>query len=119
MPLFKVNNIPSLYVDPIDDFVNRLMVAEMLNIVGFHIPRAVATRNQEFWKVNFTLDDFDSNNIGHDPKIYSALRTEEDEIKTKRVIENPALLEEILDNLSPSDVRTLLISEDELSQANT
>ena len=82
---FKVNNIPSLYVDPIDDFVNRLMVAEMLNIVGFHIPRAVATRNQEFWKVNFTLDDFDSNNIGHDPKIYSALRTEEDEIKTKRV----------------------------------
>jgi hypothetical protein len=37
----QVNNIPSLHINTLDAFVNCPMVAEMFNIVGFHIPKII------------------------------------------------------------------------------
>ena len=112
-----MNNIPSLYVDPIDAYVNRPMVAEMFNIVGFHVPTAVAKKQQKMVKEKLNLKDFKRGNIGHDPRLYSKLRAEEDMIKEKEFTGNSDNLNKILDEISPSDVRTIIRSEDELTQA--
>ena len=44
---FKVNNIPSLHINTIDAYVNRPMVAKMFNILGFHIPKSIASKHQK------------------------------------------------------------------------
>ena len=108
-------------MDTVDAFVNRPMVAEMFNIVGFHIPRGIASKHQKAVKMKLNLEEFNIKDIGHDAKIYSKLRTEEDIMKTNKFHSENLIGEDnhekILENLSPSDVRTIIRSEDELTQA--
>ena len=117
---FQVNNIPSLHVDTIDSFVNRPMMAEMLNIVGFHIPRGIASKHQRTVKEKLNLKELKTKNIGHDARLYSKLKTEDDIEKTNKFISDDITREDYLDailkNLTPSDVRLLTRAEDELSQ---
>ena len=123
-PNLKVNNIPSLHADTIDSFVNRPMVAEMFNIVGFHIPSKVASKHQNIMKDKLGLDKLGIRNIGHDAKIYTKLKTEEDVNKYNKFKFKPEefnkedLSVNILDDISPADARTIIISEDEFSQTN-
>ena len=56
------------------------MVAEMFNIVGFHIPKLLANKFQKV--IEKKLEVRSSNrSIGHDHLLYSRLRCEEDLIK--------------------------------------
>ena len=118
-----MNNIPSLHVDTIDSFVNRPMVAEMFNIVGFHIPKEIGYKHNKVVKKKLNLAKFGISNIGYDDKMYSKLKSEEDLIKLNKFTSNDLShekdIENILDDLSPSDVRTIIRSEDEISQTES
>ena len=119
--LLEVNNIPSLHINTIDAAVNRLvwlppesfipnflnslfcfrpMVAEMLNIVGLHIPRTLAAR--------------------HGAKICHPLGLESDTPLSdisgpvSDISDSRGDLSD-LTSLTPSDVQCLVRSEDELA----
>ena len=117
--LLEVNNIPSLHINTIDAFVNRPMVAEMFNILGFHIPKAITSKHQKAIEDKLKLDHSDQS-LGHDHRIYSRLRNKEDIAKQEKfscaALKSDDYKERILDNLSPADIRILLRAEDELSQ---
>ena len=112
--LIEVNNIPSLHINPVDSFVNRPMVAEMFNIVGFNIPRVLGTKHYKTLTESLGLDREAVPLLGHDHKVFSRLRTGEDKDKRERfgVCQES---EDILEMLTPADVRTLLQAEDEVS----
>merc|ERR1711892_481317 len=118
--LLEVNNIPSLHADTIDSFVNRPMVAEMFNIIGLTIPREVACKHQKALKKKLGLDKLGISNVGHDDKIYTKLMSEEDLNKQNKFISSDLsrddYIENILDDISSSDARTIIMSEEELSQ---
>ena len=115
-----MNNIPSLHADTIDAFVNRPMVAEMFNIVGFQIPGKVAAKHQNTLRDKLGLDKLGIRNIGHNDKMYAKLRSEEDENKCKKFMSEEMspkeCTENILGKISSFDARTIIISEDEFSQ---
>ena len=118
----KVNNIPSLHADTIDSFVNRPMVAEMFNIVGFHIPNKVASKHQNVMKDKLGLDKLGIRNMGHDDKIYTKLKSEEDIDKYNKFkpeeFRQEGIPVKLLDEISSSDARTIIISEEEFSQTD-
>ena len=79
------------------------MIPEMFNIVGFHIPHIF----QKLTKHNC-----------HDTRLYSKLRTKEENDKIEKFMSTSEKREiDLANNLLPSDVRIILRSEDELSQA--
>ena len=118
--LLKVNNIPSLHADTIDSFVNRPMVAEMFNIVGFHVSKDVACKNQKAVSKKLGLEKLGIGNIGFDEKMYSKIKSDDDVNKQNKFmsdeLSHEEYIENILDDISPSDARTIIRSEDELSQ---
>jgi hypothetical protein len=118
--LLKVNNIPSLHADTIDSFVNRPMVAEMFNIVGFHLSKDVASKNHKAVSKKLGLEKLDISNIGFDEKMYSKMKADEDVNKQNKFMSDELLHEEYIENIlhdiSSSDARTIIRSEDELSQ---
>ena len=87
----------------IDDFVNRDMVAEMLNILGVQIPN---------------ISDQPPHHINtFDPRLYSSQLSQEEEDKLRRFSSGEIVPGNILDLLTGSDVRTILRAEEELAQA--
>ena len=89
----------------IDDFVNRDMVAEMLNILGLQIP-------------NSSPNISDQDNINtFDPRLFCSQLSEEEEDKLRRFSSGEIVLGNILELLTACDVRTILRAEEELSQA--
>ena len=89
----------------IDDFVNRDMVAEMLNILGLQIP-------------NSSPNISDQNSINtFDPRLFSSQLTEEEEEKVRRFSSGEAGRANILEVLTGCDVRTLLRAEESVEQA--
>ena len=75
----------------------------MFDIVGFHIPHI-------FQKL--------TKHTCHDTRLYSKLRTEEENDQIEKFMSSSEKIDIDLKNmLLPSDVRTILRSEDELSQA--
>jgi len=115
--LLEINNIPSLHINTIDSFVNRPMVAEMFNIVGFHIPKGIGATHRKSVMEQLGLEGDCLPRLGHDPSLYSRSRTEEDRQKEDKFrSEDMSSHEDILTSLSPSDLHTLVQAEDELSQ---
>ena len=90
------------------------MVAEMFNIVGFHTPNI--PENQDNFKNIKKFSPYDN-------RFYSSLKSSEEQHKIERFssqyFSRECYLEKILYNLTPSDVRIILRSEDELSQAKS
>ena len=90
------------------------MVAEMFNIVGFHTPSI--PENEENFKEIKKCSPYDN-------RLYSSLKANEEQNKIERFssqhFSRECYLEKILENLSPSDVRTILRSEDEFSQTKS
>jgi hypothetical protein len=111
----QVNNNPSLLENTIDSLVNKPMLPEMFNIVGFHIP------NERCLSQN--LQSLENNKKRHDNRIYSSLRTKEEDEKIEKIMngfeKNKCHLDNMLDQLLPSEVRIILRSEDELSQTKS
>jgi len=85
------------------------MIAEMLNIVGFHLPEDCGHR----WRSDYTSDD---QGVVHDPRLYSKEGCEEDS-RQEDPFEAISQTERLLSCLSPHDVRSLIHAEDELSAA--
>jgi tubulin polyglutamylase TTLL4 len=114
-----VNNIPSLHADTIDSFVNRPMVAEMFNIVGFHVSKDVASKNQKAVLKKIGLEKLGVTNICFDEKMYSKIKSDDDVNKQNKFKTDKLSCEKyisnILDDISSSDARIIIRSEDELS----
>ena len=114
-----MNNIPSIHINTIDAFVNRPMVAEMFNIVGFHIPKVIAAKHQKAIEDKLKISRSEQS-LGHDHRVYSRKRNKEDIAKTDQFARDELCREDYLDrilsDLSPADVRTIIRAEDELSQ---
>jgi len=117
--LLEVNNIPSLHINTIDAFVNRPMVAEMFNILGFHIPKAIASKHQKTIEDKLKLSR-SGQSLGHDHRVYSRLRNKDDMAKSAQFsgadLSREDYCDNILADLSPADIRTIIRAEEELSQ---
>ena len=90
----------------IDDFVNRDMVAEMLNILGVQIPNSSPNISDQPHHINT-----------FDPRLFSSQLSEEEEDKLRRFSSGEIVPGNILDLLTGCDVRTILRAEEELGQA--
>ena len=84
----------------------------MLNIVGIHVPAAIACKYNKKIVKCLDLDHFGIKNVALDEKLYTKRKLEEELDKEKNSEKNL----DILDDLTPSDVRLLIKTEDELSQ---
>ena len=111
--LIEVNNIPSLFHNTIDSFVNQPMVREMFNIVGFHIPAALATKHGRNLSRHLDLDNFGVSNLGYDERLYTKVRLDQE---TEKEDEYSGELESLLEQLTPHDVRLIIRAEEELQQ---
>ena len=85
----------------------------MLNIVGIHVPAAIACKNNKKIVKCLDLDHFQIKNIAFDEKLYNKRKLDEELQKEAKLSETDL---DILDDLTPSDVRLLIKAEDELSQ---
>merc|ERR1712008_556657 len=129
--VLEVNGRPQLQSHVLDKAVNRPMLAEMLKIIGYHIPRSQNQSKREFISGKFDLGpDYGQNGnaskypVDHEFLVYSRVLIQNDVIKQKlpafqdSSINRDDYLETILKDLSPMDVRTLVKSEEEFSQTN-
>lgn len=116
--LIEINTIPSLAALPntIDSFVKQPLVAEMFNIVGFHVPQQVATKHQQRILSHTSCSNMKP--LGHDKRMYSKDLTDEDlrKMEDYNNTGREEYIENILDDLSPYDVKQLIRHEDENSQ---
>lgn len=117
--LLEVNNIPSLHNPTLDAHVNRPMVAEMFNIVGFHVPKPLAAKHGKLIHRQLEVTNTNYGFLGYDRRLYTMDRSDEELIKFNKFIaanlKKEDYISDILTTLTPSDVRTLCRSEDELS----
>ena len=97
----------------IEEAFIRPMVQEMLNILGLHVPAALACKHNKAVIKYLDLEHFGVKNIGHDDKLYTKRKLEEEVAKEERITsaEVAGASEpdcSILDQLTPSDVRALV-----------
>ena len=116
--LIEVNNIPSIFNNTIDSFVNRPMVQEMFNIVGFHIPSTLASKHGKALARHLDLDKFGVTNLGYDDRLYIKVKLDVEVEKEERW-EESGDAESILEDLTPYDVRLIIKAEEELQQVVT
>jgi len=118
--LIEVNTIPSLAAksDTIDAYVKNPLVAEMFNIAGFHIPKQVAFKHQGTILEKVGWDHPGLKPLGHEKRLYTKALNAEDVEKQEEYkdCDREEYLDSILEELSPYDVRQLIMMEDEVSQ---
>merc|ERR1719341_2284676 len=88
------------------------MIQEMLNIGGIHVPAAIACKYNKKIVKCLDLDHFQIKNIALDDKLYTKRKLDEELQKEAKLSETDL---DNLDDLTPSDVRLLIKTEDELS----
>ncbi|KAL1465231.1 hypothetical protein WDU94_004818 [Cyamophila willieti] len=112
--LLEVNISPSLHsASPLDLAVKGPMVQDLFNIVGFHLPGKIPTQSLRDFGLN------PANNLLYDKRLYTPLLSNEERDKHISFIQNDEreeYLSSILENLTPDDVRHLIVYEDELTQ---
>ena len=84
----------------------------MLNILGIHVPAAIACKYNKNIVKCLDLDLFKIKSIAFDEKLYTKRKLAEEVIKE----DQSETKLDILDNLTPNDVRILIKTEDELNQ---
>jgi len=126
--VIEVSGRPQLQNAIIDKAVNRPMLSELLKIVGFHIPTTAANYRQ-FIADKFDLGpDYGVNGhsimypVTHNFRVYTKVEDNEDTIKQKLynscTTDRHSYLDNILEELAPNDVRTLIKAEEELNQTS-
>jgi len=122
--LIEVNARPACLNNPLDAFVNRPMINEMFKIVGYHIPLDTLSnldrKNAACSKLN--IPNVSSQyQIGYSPELYSMALDGQSLRKQKNFkrkdFNRAAYLEQILEDLTSSDVRVLVKGAEEASQA--
>jgi len=118
--LIEVNTLPSLAAAPntIDSHVKNPLVAEMFNIVGFHVPQSLANKHQTSILTKLGWSHPRLQPLGYDRRLYCKAPHIEDQYKQTEYLtkSREEYLDSILDTLTPMDVRLLMHAEDELSQ---
>ena len=109
--LMEVNSFPGFVDEPLDNTVNEPMIAEMFNIVGFHLTEPLDQDTKNMVE-RIVLEHF----VEFDSGIHNQNTTME---KEKTVKENKLSTSELIkeENLTPRKVRILIRSEEEISQA--
>ena len=89
----------------VDDFVNNDMVAEMFNILGYHLPNSsqYISEKQEPHKY-------------FDPKLYCSQLSIQDLEKIAKFTDKRLNVSNIANNLTPGDVRAIIRFEDSETQ---
>lgn len=116
--VIEVNARPALLSQPLDRSVNRPMLQEMVNILGYHIPNK-CNEHQSLIKERFP-NCSKSQFLTFEWKIHCRILSNHDEHKQERFqsLSKNEYLETILTELTPCDVRTLIKLEHEFSQLN-
>ena len=118
--LIEVNNIPSLFNNTIDSFVNEPMIQEMFNIVGFHIETSLAGKHSKALTRYLDLGKFGVTSLGYDERLYTKVRLDE-ELEKEETFSGDCETREtsslsILSELTPRDLRLIIKAEEELNQ---
>lgn len=118
--LLEVNISPSLHSDlPLDLHVKGPLIQAVLNTALFQIPPNKLTVHQE---KSILADNKLKGPLCYDKRLYITMLTPEETYKhnrfTNKAIEcREEYLDTILDDLTPDDIRCLIISEDELARS--
>ncbi|XP_049950814.1 tubulin monoglutamylase TTLL4-like isoform X1 [Schistocerca serialis cubense] len=118
--LLEVNISPSLHSSsPLDLAVKGPMVCDLMNMAGYQIPNKLHSSLQEELLNRFGLKGRVTN-LCFDKRLYTTVLSKEERAKHNHHLQNSTrqeYLEDILQDLTPDDVRHLIQSEDELTQA--
>lgn len=117
--LLEVNISPSLHsASPLDHSVKGPLIANLLNMVAFHIPDKLSQQQQMNLLGDFNFDERVSG-LCLDRRLYTRLLTPEEQLKHVQVNAMPRsqYLDFAIETLTSDDVRHLLTAEDELQRA--
>ena len=109
--LLEVNNFPTLNHKSLDRHVNEMMIAEMFNILGFHITEPINDRKKAVIMNKTGLKTL----LQFDHQMYAREKSKEQLQKEEEWAENKTSLFDV-DKLSALDVRILMKAEEELEQ---
>ncbi|XP_073979085.1 tubulin polyglutamylase ttll-4-like isoform X2 [Rhodnius prolixus] len=114
--LLEVNISPSLHsASPLDIAVKAPLVTDLLNIVGFHIPNMLGA--DQAAQVGKKLGI--NSHLLFDNRMYVVGLSPKEKIKHAtfcKLEDREFYLESIIDDLTPDDIRHLIIYEDEMTQ---
>uniref|UniRef100_A0A1B6DER8 Tubulin polyglutamylase TTLL4 n=1 Tax=Clastoptera arizonana TaxID=38151 RepID=A0A1B6DER8_9HEMI len=114
--LLEVNISPSLHSSsPLDLAVKGPLVKDLMNIAGYHIPNKLPTELQESLGLNLGVES----GLCYDRRLYTtglSVSERRKHLNYQQFISRDDYLADILDNLTPDDVRHLVKYEDELTQ---
>jgi len=123
--LIEINAAPACYAAKLDAFVNRPMISEMFRIVGYHVPLSAISNPKRLAtacrKLNISPNTCKTS-LGFNPAIYCSELDEEGKKKQSDFSNNDfnrdSYKDKILEKLTRSDVRVLIKTAEEFSQAN-
>jgi len=107
--LLELNNFPSLEPNLLDRHVNEPMIAEMFNIVGFHVPNHLNEKKRKNLVEKYNLEDYNENY----PEFYSSNCVHNNE-ETKENLP-PTVSDDVLQG---KYLRIILRAEEELEASN-
>ncbi|XP_059220254.1 tubulin monoglutamylase TTLL4 isoform X2 [Stomoxys calcitrans] len=119
--LLEVNISPSLHSElPLDAHVKAPLVQSVLNTALYNVPPKLAIERQKEIALEMALQP---GPICYDKRIYINYLSRSEKIKhstfTRKTMEDrDEYIEAILENLTPDDVRCLIIAEDELARSS-
>ncbi|KAK4316307.1 hypothetical protein Pmani_012525 [Petrolisthes manimaculis] len=117
--LLEVNISPSLHsASPLDHSVKGPLIADLLNMVAFHIPDKLSQQQQTSFLGDFNLGDQVSG-LCLDRRLYTRLLTPDEQTKHVKVnsLTRNEYLTSVIESLTPDDVRHLVTAEDEMHRA--
>uniref|UniRef100_A0A1A9ZEW7 Tubulin polyglutamylase TTLL4 n=1 Tax=Glossina pallidipes TaxID=7398 RepID=A0A1A9ZEW7_GLOPL len=118
--LLEVNISPSLHSElPLDTFVKAPLVQSILNTALYHVPPKIPMDRQLEIAAELSLPP---GQICFDKRLYITYLSRQEKIKhnafTRKSIEDRyEYINEILERLTPDDVRCLITAEDELARS--
>ncbi|GLG94629.1 Tubulin polyglutamylase TTLL4 [Gryllus bimaculatus] len=119
--LLEVNISPSLHsASPLDLAVKGPLVRDLMNLAGYHVPNKLVTSQVEELLTQFGVPRDRISSLCFDRRLYTTLLGPEERQKHhmfQAYTEREEYLADILEKLTPDDVRHLIQAEDELTQA--
>ena len=107
--LLEVNNFPTLNHKSLDRHVNEAMIAEMFNILGFHITEPLTNKRKKAIGDRNAIESW----VEFDSQMYARKRNNNDSYKDENN-DKSIIFDE--SKLNSADIRVLIKSEDELDQ---
>lgn len=117
--LLEVNISPSLHsASPLDHSVKGPLIADLLNMVAFHVPDKLSQQQQTNLLADLNLGEKVSG-LCLDRRIYTRLLTPDEQMKhvTVNAMPRSEYLTAAIENLTSDDVRHMIMAEDELHRA--